>query len=57
MEEKKISYYQQNKVKILQKQKAYYRKNKSNNKLKRSDDDSHPNYFCILRKEVTLFSD
>ena len=52
---KKISYYQKNKTAILEKQKKYYRKNKSMNKMRKSDGDFP--YFCIVRKDITLFSD
>ena len=56
--EKKVSYYEKNKNRILEKQKLYYRKNKSSrmNKQRNSDDDSYP-YFCIIKKDIVLFSE
>ena len=53
---KKISYYQKNKTAILEKQKKYYRKNKSINKQRKDGDDSF-SYFCIIKKDTVLFSD
>ena len=53
---KKISYYQKNKIAILEKQKKYYRKNKSINKQRKEGDDSFA-YFCIIKKDTVLFSD
>ena len=54
--EKKISYYEKNKSRILTKQKEYYRKNKSINKQRKSENDTFP-YFCIIKKDTILFSE
>jgi len=52
----KKSYYEKNKNRILEKQKEYYKKTKQNSKLRKSGDESYP-YFCIIKKDIVLFSE